>query len=131
MEHLRRAICVDEIVIGAEEVSREDVGYIVFVVECEGASVDYIGAAGVHPRKLIERQRGQIEDQPILYPSQLDQRELAVFVRVDQLSGQDSFIQPLGSRELGCRSVKVLERLRRCSRGWLKFLRQALRPPGS
>src|SRR5260370_5920320 len=79
------------------------------VVERKRPPVKYIGAAGVHPSVLIERKRGQIDDQPVLYPGHRDKRELAVLVRIDQLSRQDRLTEPLSSSELRCRDVKVLE----------------------
>jgi hypothetical protein len=91
MENLRRAVRVNKVVVGTEETGREYVSSTMIVKVGKGTSVDDVRTTGVHPGMLIERHRGQIESQPVLNTSHLDQWELAIFVRVDQLSRPDRF----------------------------------------
>jgi hypothetical protein len=53
MEHLRRTICINQVIIVSKENARENISSEMLLVKRKGAAVNDVGLCGVHPRLPI------------------------------------------------------------------------------
>ena len=87
------------------------------VIKRKCAAVDDVGATGVYPCVLVECQRRQIDEQPLLYPVTATSGTWPYSIGVNELSRLDVLAQPPSRSDLRCGDVKVLVTLDRYSRG--------------
>src|ERR1700722_19972748 len=100
MKHLRRSICVYEIEIGTQKISREYISYKVIVEKNSGTLVHNVRPASVYPCFLIYSKWRHISDNSVTDPSHRHQRKLRVLVSVHQLPWTDLPTQPTGRGHL-------------------------------